>query len=84
MDRDLGPRDPIDGTPEGTLTIPAYSIIDGVPHYILDIEELPEEASLISRYPEWHYYQWNNFRYRVRNFFTREEHRGETDAGMTG
>ena len=81
LDRDLGPRDPMDGTPENTLMIPAYSIIDGIPHYTIDTDELPEGAVLIGRYPEWHYYEWNNFRYRVRNFLTREEHR---EAERTG
>lgn len=84
LDRDMGPRDPIDGTPESTLTIPAYSIIDGIPHYTIDIDELPDGAVMIHRYAEWHYYEWNNFRYRVRNFLTREEHRGEPTAAMYG
>ena len=61
LDRDLGPRDPMDGTPENTLMIPAYSIIDGIPHYTIGTDELPEGAVLIGRYPAWHYYEWNNF-----------------------
>eukprot|EP00434_Breviolum_minutum_P037229 symbB.v1.2.033004.t1/scaffold4040.1/size45707/1 len=65
LDRDLGPRDPMDGTPENTLMIPAYSIIDGIPHYTIGTDELPEGAVLIGRYSEWHYYEWNNFRYRA-------------------
>ena len=81
LDRDLGPRDPMDGTPENTLNIPAYSIVGGIPHYTIDIEELPEETVLLERNAHWHYYEWNNRRYRVRNFLTREEHR-EGNSGM--
>ena len=83
LDRDLGPRDRSYGAPENTLHIPAYSVLSGVPHYTIDVEELPEEAELIERSSEWVYYEWCNIRYRVRNFLTREE-LASAEAGSTG
>ena len=60
MDRDLGPRHRSYGAPENTLSIPAYSILGGIPHYTIDVEELIERSS------EWVYYEWRSIRYRIR------------------
>ena len=73
QERVYGPLDDTRGVPLRAATIPAYVVLNG--HVICTIEahELPEEAVRYESDGDWVYDIFLGHRYRLRNWFTREE-----------
>ena len=80
QERVYGPLDAVRGNPQRAKTIPAYVVMSGQVVYTIDVDELPEEAIQYESDGDWVYYTFLGHRYRVRNFLTDEESRGNTSS----
>ena len=80
QERVYGPLDAVRGTPQRAATIPAYVVMNGQVVYTIDVGELPEEAIRYESDGDSVYYTFLGHRYRVRNFLTDEETRGNTSS----
>ena len=59
--------------PEDSSMIPAYIMIEGVVYYTAEIEDVHQDAELLFREPDWMYFHYDGFNYRVRTWETHTE-----------
>ena len=80
QERVHGPLDAVRGTRQRAATIPAYVVMNGQVVYTIDVDELRGEAIRYESDGDWAYYTFLGHWYRVRNFLTDEETRGNTSS----
>ena len=80
QERVYGPLDAVRGTPQRAATIPAYVVMNGQVVNTIDVDVLPEEAIRYESDGGLVYFTFLCHRYRVRNFLTDEETRGNISS----
>ena len=69
----IGPLSQDFAGPEDSSMIPAYIMIEGVVYYTAEIEDVHQDAEFLFREPDWMYFHYDGFNYRVRTWETRAE-----------